>query len=115
MSYDPNGGVGSVAAQVKTWGRTLVLSAGGFTRKSWDFLGWNTEADGSGTSYAAGGSYTANAAVTLYAQWLRLNIPVFVKDGGAVHQADKAYINVGGVIKECEVYVNVDGTVYALV
>ena len=33
------------------------------------FVSWNTAQDGSGTSYQSGGSYTANAAATLYAQW----------------------------------------------
>lgn len=33
------------------------------------FAGWNTAADGSGTNYATGGTYTANTAVTFYAQW----------------------------------------------
>ena len=114
VRYDPNGGEGSVAAQVKTWGRTLLLSAGGFTRKSWDFLGWNTEADGSGTSYAAGGSYTENAPAVLYAQWRKRNIPVYVNDGGVIRQAEKAYVNAGGVVREAVVYVNADGIVYAV-
>jgi len=30
---------------------------------------WNTNNAGTGTGYASGGNYTANAAVTLYAQW----------------------------------------------
>jgi hypothetical protein len=33
----------------------------------WTFLGWNTAANGSGTAWS--GSYTANASVTLFAQW----------------------------------------------
>ena len=33
------------------------------------FNKWNTASDGSGTSYAAGANYTANAAATLYAQY----------------------------------------------
>ena len=33
------------------------------------FKNWNTKADGSGTSYASGASYTGNAALTLYAQY----------------------------------------------
>ena len=33
------------------------------------FNEWNTVSDGSGTSYAAGANYTANAAATLYAQY----------------------------------------------
>lgn len=36
---------------------------------NYTFAGWNTAADGTGDSYTAGGSYAANADVTLYAQW----------------------------------------------
>lgn len=32
-------------------------------------LGWNTKADGSGTSYSSGGSYTTNAGATMYVRW----------------------------------------------
>jgi len=33
------------------------------------FSGWNTKADGTGTNYAAGATYTGGASLTLYAKW----------------------------------------------
>ena len=36
---------------------------------TYSFTKWNTKSDGTGTAYDAGGSYTANAAATLYAQY----------------------------------------------
>jgi uncharacterized repeat protein (TIGR02543 family) len=36
---------------------------------SYTFSKWNTKADGSGTNYNAGASYTENNSNTLYAQW----------------------------------------------
>ena len=48
---------------------TLASNSGNLAKTGYRFDGWNTTADGSGTSYAAGGTYTANAAVTLYAKW----------------------------------------------
>lgn len=111
VAYNANGGSGSTAGQTKTYGTALTLRQNGYTRDGYAFTGWNTAADGSGTAYAAGASYTANAAVTLYAQWLRLNIPVFVNVGGSVRQVEKAYANIGGVIKECDVFANIGGTV----
>lgn len=49
------------------------------------FTGWNTKPDGTGQSYPAGGTYTSDADVTLYAQWassytLRLT-PLYTNDG----------------------------------
>ena len=41
-----------------------VLEKTGFT-----FAGWNTEANGSGTSYSEGNTFTINDNTTLYAQW----------------------------------------------
>jgi hypothetical protein len=34
------------------------------------FVGWNTAANGSGTSYTAGNTFTISANTTLYAQWV---------------------------------------------
>ena len=96
ITYNANGGTGAPAAQTKTHGTALTLSSTKPTKTStagvtttlafadgvtankaltstatttYPFTTWNTAANGSGTSYSAGGSYTANAAATLYAQW----------------------------------------------
>jgi len=52
-------------------GVTLILdtNTGLVARTGFTFAGWNTAADGLGTAYAAGGSYTTDAPVTLYAAW----------------------------------------------
>ena len=46
-------------------GNTGTLLKGGYT-----FSGWNTAADGSGTSYSQGNTFTINANTTLYARWV---------------------------------------------
>ena len=69
VSYNANGGSGAPSSQTKYYGTTLKLSTTKPTRTGYTFSGWNTAANGSGTSYASGANYTANAAVTLYAQW----------------------------------------------
>ena len=71
VSYNANGGTGSPASQTKTYQTDLTLSSTTPTRDCFRFTGWNTEADGSGTSYAAGATYSADADVTLYAQWVQ--------------------------------------------
>lgn len=69
VSYDANGGSGAPASQTKTYGTTLTLSSTKPTRTGYAFSKWNTASNGSGTNYSSGGSYTANAAAKLYAQW----------------------------------------------
>ena len=69
VAYNANGGSGAPANQAKTYGTALTLSSTKPTRTGYTFLRWNTAANGSGTNYASGASYTANAAVTLYAVW----------------------------------------------
>lgn len=69
VNYNANGGTGAPAKQTKTYGVTLKLSTTKPTRTNYNFLGWGTSASATTVSYAAGASYTANAAVTLYAIW----------------------------------------------
>ena len=73
VTYDANGADSGTAPadQIKTHGIDLTLAAnsGGLARTAYIFDGWNTAADGLGTDYAEGATYTANAAVTLYAKW----------------------------------------------
>ena len=112
VNYDGNDADGgSTASQTKVWGTPLPLQQNGYTRTNYTFQHWNTAADDSGTSYAAGASYTANAALYLYAIWKKNNIPVFINDNGTIIQIEKAYINDGGTIKECTVYQNLGGTI----
>ena len=40
-----------------------------FTRDGYDFIGWNTSADGTGTMYENGATITVTEDITLYAQW----------------------------------------------
>ena len=88
ITYDVNGGTGTPSSQIKNRNVALTLSNVIPTKKyvisynanggrvspaskniNCTFKNWNTSKNGSGTSYASGGSYTADADVTLYAQW----------------------------------------------
>lgn len=68
VSYNANGGTGAPSSQTKTYGVTLTLSSTTPTRTNYLFQGWATSSTGS-VAYQPGGSYTTNAAVTLYAIW----------------------------------------------
>lgn len=69
VSYNANGGSNAPSAQSKNHGATLTLTNNKPSRTGYTFNNWNTAANGSGTSYSPGASYTANSNVTLYAQW----------------------------------------------
>jgi uncharacterized repeat protein (TIGR02543 family) len=74
VSYAANGADSGTAPgnQTKTHGVTLTLASnsGNLVKSGYIFAGWNTATNGSGTSYPAGGSYTNNSGVTLYAMWV---------------------------------------------
>ena len=72
VTYNANGGTGTVTdSNTYSPGASVSTLANGFTYAGFAFTGWNTQADGAGTDYAAS---TANAFnfignTTLYAKW----------------------------------------------
>ena len=80
LTYDANGGVGEDGNTQKEIpvminGETTIIN-NPFTREGYEFTGWNTKADGTGKSFAAGNK----ARVTkiddniLYAQWKQTSV-----------------------------------------
>ena len=69
VSYNANGGSGAPSSQTKTYGISLTLSSTKPTRTGYSFLGWATSSSATSATYTASGSYTTNAATTLYAVW----------------------------------------------
>lgn len=69
VKYNANGGTGIPATQIKYYKDDLHLSNNIPLRTNYDFIGWNTKIDGSGTSYGSGSVYKADKDITLYAQW----------------------------------------------
>ena len=69
ITFDANGGEGSMEVISLLEGNSVILTANTFTKTNSTFIGWNTAADGSGTAYADQASITPNANLTLYAQW----------------------------------------------
>lgn len=67
VTFDANGGTGSLSAQ--TASTATALTSNTFTRTGYTFSGWNTAANGTGTAYANGASYPFTSGATLYAQW----------------------------------------------
>ena len=70
LKYDANGGTGTMADSVHPTDTVFNLTTNAYARTGYSFSGWNTQADGTGTPYADGASYTMPAGgAILYAQW----------------------------------------------
>ena len=69
ITFDANGGKGTMGTQTVKPNEATALTANSFTRADYDFTGWNTAKDGTGTAYANKANITTNENVTLYAQW----------------------------------------------
>ena len=69
--FNPNGGaiLKGLCDQIFNDDTPQPLMLNEFTRDGYDFDGWNTEKDGTGTSYADGQTITATHNIVLYAQW----------------------------------------------
>lgn len=72
ISFDANGGTGTMDNQIVNHGELTPIAGNAFVKEDYAFVGWNTRADGSGTGYKAGDSISIGentSALTLYAQW----------------------------------------------
>jgi uncharacterized repeat protein (TIGR02543 family) len=103
VTYDGNGSTGGSvptdAATYPTGGYVAVLgNTGSLVRLGYSFAGWNTAANGSGTSYAGGVTFTMGSGnVILYAKWTQfLTYSVTYNSngstGGSVPTDGNAYV-----------------------
>ncbi len=67
VTFEANGGTGTMDPQVANAPTALTLNS--FTWTGYTFSGWNTAANGSGTAYTDGETYSFAADLTLFAQW----------------------------------------------
>ncbi len=70
ITYIGNGNTGGTAPVSSTFtGSVIIPAAGNLTKTGCAFSGWNTKANGSGTWYSVGQTYSLASNLTLYAQW----------------------------------------------
>lgn len=73
VSYDANGGTGTMNADTATYNENYITKANKFTRTGYEFVDWAENADGTGGKWTSWigkpwkWTYTKN--ITLYAQW----------------------------------------------
>lgn len=91
ISFNANGSGQSNTTQSVAHGvSTAIKGASTFSRTGYTLSSWNTAADGSGTSYTTGGSYSFTGNKTLYAQWEANTYTVSFNTNGGVPVPDSA-------------------------
>lgn len=70
LTFDSNGGENKRYTQRFVNGKYQYLNQNCFIYNGYEFSGWNTASDGSGTSYSDGQSIMIASDITLYAQWV---------------------------------------------
>ena len=69
VTFNANGGTGTMRSQVFEEREAQALRQNTFTHDGYSFSGWNTSQSGSGTAYSNGQTITISSDMTLYAQW----------------------------------------------
>jgi len=83
--FDANSGTGTMPAATVVDGQNFAIPANAFARENYNFTGWNTASDGTGTAFEAVGAVIENvtADTTLFAQWARaIRVITFLQNGG---------------------------------
>lgn len=88
ITFDANGGTGSMDKLSAEAGSTATLTANAFKRNGYTFAGWNTAKDGSGTAYADKAEVKVEGDMTLYAQWKANSSSSSKSTGTAVKTGD---------------------------
>ena len=74
LTYNANGGKGDSFSAPGTAEGKVTVAENRFKRNNYTFTGWNTQADGKGTAYKPGDTFTLTGNDTvLYAQWSKIS------------------------------------------
>lgn len=98
IQYNGNGATSGSMSNLTNCqvGTSYTLTANAYKRTGYSFAGWNTKADGSGTTYKNEASVknlttTNGQTVTLYAQWTKTKYTIAYKlNGGTNNKSNKS-------------------------
>jgi len=78
ITFNPNGGTGTMIPETEDLNVSAALTTNSFTRTGYTFSAWNTNANGSGSSFTNGELVQFTASATFYAQWTAVPTPQFM-------------------------------------
>ena len=120
VSFDANGGSGSMSNQSLTYDSAEDLDASTFSKTGYSFAGWNTADDGSGTPYANAEevlnlSSTQDAVIELFAQWTPNKYSVTIAAGTGVTEVKLSASSDGTGLQTSPHSFDYDSTVYGYI
>nr|MBQ0091301.1 InlB B-repeat-containing protein [Candidatus Enterousia merdequi] len=95
VKYDANNGSGVMADTTCTYDANCTLSYNSFTRVGYEFDGWNTAANGTGTDYNDGEThvnFTDESEITMFAKWKLVNYGIVYEVGCGANELQSADI-----------------------
>lgn len=110
---------GEMEQQKTFYDSKTTLSPCEFERDYWDFIGWNTSADGSGISYSDKAVFISDnplddSELTLYAQWKETEYTIVYDLAGGTVAADRDSTE-GGAIKGNPATYNINTETFTLI
>ncbi len=110
VTFNANGGEGTMSSQTYTYGEEQALSANTFTREGYNFAGWATSADGA-VVYTAGQSISITAPMTLYAVWnvSFVPAPVISPVDGSEFIGESCEVTISCSLPEAIIYYSTNG------
>ena len=101
VTLQPNGGTGTAKVLATTDG-SLTLPECDFTYEGYRFVGWNTKAEGTGTTYQPSAKYTPTEnPATLYAKWAKEYTVTYNANGGTTTCEDNNKYIAGEQVTVC--------------
>ncbi len=76
VTYNANGGVGTMASSGHNYGERSSLSQNGFSREGYAFIGWSVDKSAVFAEYEQSILYTHANNITLYAVWAKVNATI---------------------------------------
>ena len=106
ITFDKNAedATGTMDDQIVDSGVATALTANAFRRVNYEFEGWATNPDGSGTKYADQGTVTTTTDLTLYAVWKQVAYAItYDANGGGGDSMAQQNVPIGTstTIREC--------------
>jgi M6 family metalloprotease-like protein/uncharacterized repeat protein (TIGR02543 family) len=97
VTFDANGGTGTMNPQNFSYGILKNLLPNKFTRSGYTFINWNTKEDGEGTCYSDQQNLSLSEDITLYAQWEANSFVIMATatEGGEISPNGEVYVSVG--------------------